>query len=195
MTQFLLVCAAYFIGAIPTGVILTRMVGGEDIRQAGSGNIGATNVYRVAGRKLGIITLIGDCLKGVIPVLIGQQGFGLSDSSLALIALAAFLGHCYPVYLGFKGGKGVATALGIFLVLSPVTVLCVLVIFLLVLWKWRYISLASISAAAVTPFLLLYFSSSLPLFATACAIAGLVIWRHKTNIERLRNCSESRFNL
>ena len=195
MPLFLLTCAAYLIGAIPTGVLLTRMVGGEDIRKAGSGNIGATNVYRVAGRKLGIITLIGDCLKGVIPLVIAQQGFALGETSLALIAIAAFLGHCFPVYLGFKGGKGVATALGIFLVLSPLAVLYTLIVFILVLWKWRFISLASISAAATIPLFIIITERSMPLFLATLIIAGIVIWRHKTNIERLRSGSENKFNL
>jgi len=188
-------CAGYLIGAIPTGVILTRLTGREDIRQAGSGNIGATNVYRVAGRTLGIVTLIGDCLKGLLPVLVAQQFFQLDTPSVALIALVTFLGHCFPVYLRFKGGKGVATALGIFLVLSPLAVLVALAIFLLVLWRWRYISLASISAAAAIPFLVLLFSASLPLFISTLVMAALVIWKHKTNIERLRNGNESRFSL
>ena len=195
MTLTMLIIAAYLIGAIPTGVILTRLVGGEDIRKAGSGNIGATNVYRVAGRKLGIITLVGDCLKGVIPLLIAQQGFNLPTSGIALVALAAFIGHCYPVYLGFKGGKGVATALGIFLVLSPLSVLCLLVVFVLILWKWRYISLASISAAATVPFLVLWFESSFSLFMATLIIAVIVIWKHRANIERLRSGTESKFNL
>ena len=195
MTLTLLIIAAYLIGAIPTGVILTRLVGGEDIRKAGSGNIGATNVYRVAGRKLGIITLVGDCLKGVIPLLIAQQGFNLPAGGMALVALAAFIGHCYPVYLGFKGGKGVATALGIFLVLSPLSVLCLLVVFVLILWKWRYISLASISAAATVPFLVLWFESSFALFMATLLIAAIVIWKHRENIGRLRGGTESKFNL
>jgi len=195
MTLYVLLIVAYLIGAIPTGVILTRMVGGEDIRNTGSGNIGATNVYRVAGRKLGIITLIGDCLKGVIPLLIAQQGFNLSEQGIALVALAAFIGHCYPVYLGFKGGKGVATALGIFLVLSPLSVLCLLAFFGLVLWKWRYISLAAILAAATIPLLVLFFESSFPLFATALIIASIIIWRHRANIERLRNGTENKFKV
>ncbi len=195
MTLFLLICAAYLIGAIPTGVILTRTLGGEDIRKVGSGNIGATNVYRVAGRKLGIITLVGDCLKGVIPLVIAQQGFALHGIPLAAIALAAFLGHCYPVYLGFKGGKGVATALGIFLVLSPLSVLGALVVFVIVLWVWRYISLASITAAAVIPFLIFLLEASLPRFIATLMIATIVIWRHRANIERLRNGTENKFNL
>ena len=195
MTLFLLILAAYLIGAIPTGVILTRLAGGEDIRNAGSGNIGATNVYRVAGRKLGVITLIGDCLKGAIPTLLAQQVFNLTETGVALVALAAFIGHCYPVYLGFKGGKGVATALGIFLVLSPLSVLCILFVFVLVLWKWRYISLASISAAASIPLLVLLFERSFALFLATLVIGGIVIWRHKGNIELLRSGAENKFNL
>ena len=195
MTLFFLVLAGYLIGAIPTGVILTRLSGGEDIRNAGSGNIGATNVYRVAGRKLGVITLIGDCLKGAVPTLLAQQTFNLSETGVALVALAAFIGHCYPVYLGFKGGKGVATALGIFLVLSPLSVLCILGVFVLILWKWRYISLASISSAASIPPLVLLFERSLPLFVATLLIAAIVIWRHKGNIELLRRGTENKFNL
>jgi len=195
MTLFFLVLGAYLIGAIPTGVILTRLAGGEDIRSAGSGNIGATNVYRVAGRKLGVITLIGDCLKGAVPTLLAQQTFNLSETGVALVALAAFIGHCYPVYLGFKGGKGVATALGVFLVLSPLSVLCILAVFVLVLWKWRYISLASISSAASIPPLVLFFERSFPLFVATLFIAAIVIWRHKGNIELLRRGTENKFNL
>lgn len=195
MTLFLLILGAYLIGAIPTGVILTRLVGGEDIRNAGSGNIGATNVYRVAGRKMGVITLIGDCLKGGIPLLIAQHGFGLTETGIALVALAAFIGHCYPVYLGFKGGKGVATALGIFLVLSPWSVLVMLGIFGLILWKWRFISLASISAAATVPLLVFMFENSVPQFVATFIIAVLVIWKHSANIARLRSGTENKFNL
>ncbi len=195
MTLIILMVAAYLIGAIPTGVILTRLVGSEDIRNAGSGNIGATNVYRVAGRKLGIITLVGDCLKGVIPVLLAQQLFSLSEMGIALIALSAFSGHCYPIYLGFKGGKGVATALGIILVISPLSILSVLLVFVLVLWKWRYISLASITAAATVPLLVLLCEGSVTLFVATLLIAALIIWKHSANIERLRSGTENKFNL
>ena len=132
--NFFFIIAAYLLGAVPFGLLFGKLAG-TDVRQFGSKNIGATNVYRVAGRKLGIITLVGDCLKGVIPLLIAQQGFHLTESGIALVALAAFIGHCYPVYLGFKGGKGVATALGVFLVLSPLSVLCLLVVFVLVVHK------------------------------------------------------------
>jgi glycerol-3-phosphate acyltransferase PlsY len=195
MTLFFILLCSYLIGAIPSGVILTRLFGGEDVRKAGSGNIGATNVYRVAGRTLGIMTLIGDCLKGVIPVLLAANVFELSVTHVALVALATFLGHCYPIYLGFKGGKGVATALGIFLVLSPLSILCVLVIFFAVLYCWRFISLASMTAAASVPLLVFFFERSNPLFVATLIIAGIVIWRHRDNIGRLRSGTENRFNL
>ena len=195
MTSALLLIGAYLIGAIPTGVIMTRLAGGEDIRQVGSGNIGATNVYRTAGRKLGVLTLLGDCLKSVIPLLIAGSVFHYQGGALALVGLAAFIGHCFPVYLGFKGGKGVATALGVFLVLSPQSILAALILFVLVLWRWRYISLASISAAAAIPFLILLFERSLPVFLVSLAISGIVIWRHRANIERLRAGTENKFNL
>lgn len=195
MTLFLLLLAAYLIGAIPTGIILTKLTSGEDIRNVGSGNIGASNVYRTAGRKLGIITLIGDCLKGIIPLLVSSNLFALQGTELALIATAAFLGHCYPIYLGFKGGKGVATALGVFLVLSPKSILCALALFALILWRWRYISLASISAAAAVPFLVLLFERSLPLFLATLLIAAIVIWRHRENIDRLLAGTENKFNV
>lgn len=194
MSVILFIIIAYLIGAIPCGIVLTRLFGKEDIRQAGSGNIGATNVYRVAGRGLGIATLVGDALKGVLPTLFAAQATNFSPAQIALIAAATFLGHLYPVYLGFKGGKGVATALGIFLVLSPKAVLVAFAVFALVLWKWRYISLGSISAAAAIPWLVLLFEGSVWIFGAALFIAAMVIVRHRANIERLRNGSENKFN-
>lgn len=189
----LMLLAAYLIGAIPTGVLLARIAGMGDIRQAGSGNIGATNVYRVAGRRLGILTLVGDALKGVLPLLVVLNWPGISETGIALTAAATFLGHCYPVYLGFKGGKGVATALGIFLILSPLAVLGALLVFAAMLWRWRYVSLASIGAAAATPLLVFLVEGSLPLLFATLFIGAMVILRHRTNIERLRNGTESRF--
>ena len=194
MTLLLWLIAAYLIGAIPVGLLLTRLSGGEDIRHSGSGNIGATNVYRVAGRTLGVCTLIGDCLKGLLPVLAARQAFPAGPTTAALVGLAAFCGHCYPVYLRFKGGKGVATALGVFLVLSLQAVLAALAVFVLVLWKWRYISLASVSAAASIPLFIILFTRSAVLFGITLVIAGIVIWRHRSNIERLRSGSENRFS-
>jgi len=189
----LILIAAYLIGAIPCGVLLTRLTGAGDVRQSGSGNIGATNVYRVAGRRLGILTLVGDALKGLLPVLFAVQLGTFSPTEIALTAAATFLGHCYPVYLGFKGGKGVATALGIFLVLSPLAVLGALLVFVALLWKWRYVSLASVSAAAVTPLLVYLVEGSIPLLLGTLFISAMVILRHRGNIERLINGTENRF--
>ena len=189
----LVLLACYLVGAIPTGVILTRLSGAGDVRKSGSGNIGATNVYRVAGRGLGILTLVGDCLKGVLPVLWVVHTPAWNPWQVALAAAVTFLGHLYPIYLGFKGGKGVATALGIFLVLSPLAVLIALLAFVSVLWKWRYVSLASITAAALIPFLAGGLARSLPLFAGSLFIGGMVIVRHRANIGRLRAGTENRF--
>lgn len=192
LALLLAMIAAYLIGAIPSGVVLTRLAGSEDIRKAGSGNIGATNVYRVAGRKLGLLTLIGDVLKGVLPVL-AAQWLHFSDGQVGLIAAAAFTGHCFPVYLGFKGGKGVATALGIFLVISPLAALGAAAVFGLLVWKWRYISLGSICAAAAMPVLVFFINRSLPLVASTLFISAVVIYRHQQNISRLLAGSENRF--
>jgi len=192
LALLLAMIAAYLIGAIPSGVVLTRLAGSEDIRKAGSGNIGATNVYRVAGRKLGLLTLIGDVLKGVLPVL-AAQWLHFSDGQVGLIAAAAFTGHCFPVYLGFKGGKGVATALGIFLVISPLAALGAAAVFGLLVWKWRYISLGSICAAAAMPVLVFFINRSLPLVAATLFISAVVIFRHQQNISRLLAGSENRF--
>lgn len=191
-TFCLLLVGAYLVGAIPTGVVLTRLIGAEDVRKSGSGNIGATNVYRVAGRGIGVATLIGDILKGVLPVVVALQVQG-TTGQVATVACVAFLGHCYPVYLGFKGGKGVATALGIFLVLSPAAVLVAAAVFVFLVWKYRYISLGSVSAAASIPFLVLYFEQQLSLTIATILIAGMVIWRHRANIQRLRNGTENKF--
>lgn len=191
LKEILLVIAAYLLGSIPTGLLLARVMG-VDIRSAGSGNIGATNVYRTVGRKLGIMTLAGDCLKGLVPVLAAKY-LGLSDGWIALAGLAAFLGHVYTVFLGFKGGKGVATALGVFLAVSPLAVLGALAVFAMVLWKWRYVSLASISAAAAMPVLVTLTERKPLVTLMSLAIAALIIHKHRDNIERLRAGTESKF--
>ena len=185
---------AYLIGAVPFGLILARVMRLGDLRAIGSGNIGATNVYRTAGRKLGIYTLLGDCLKGIIPMLFAMP-FGFQGAELAVVGMVAMLGHCFPVYLGFKGGKGVATALGVFLIISPASVLLVLSLFLVILGKWRYISLASISCAAAVPYLVLALERSMMVFLVSSCISILVIWRHKENIDRLLAGNENKFSL
>jgi glycerol-3-phosphate acyltransferase PlsY len=191
LQEIALVIAAYLIGSIPTGLLLGKVFG-VDIRTTGSGNIGATNVYRTLGRKVGVMTLVGDCLKGLIPVLVAKQ-MGLPDLGIALVGLAAFLGHVYTVFLGFKGGKGVATALGVFLGLSPLAVLLTLAVFVLVLFKWRYVSLGSIVAAAAMPVFVAAIDRRLSIVVVTLLVAVLVIWKHRENIKRLRAGSESKF--
>ncbi|WP_224984659.1 glycerol-3-phosphate 1-O-acyltransferase PlsY [Geomonas agri] len=190
-TEILLVIGAYLLGSVPTGLLLARSMG-INIRECGSGNIGATNVYRTAGKKLGVMTLIGDCLKGLIPVLIAQA-MGLLPMWVAAIGLAAFLGHVYTVFLGFKGGKGVATALGVLLGTAPLAVLFGILVFAAVLYKWRYVSLASISAAACIPVLAWATCTPRETMIMAVVIAAIVILKHHENIARLRAGTENKF--
>ena len=191
MKEILLIIGAYLLGSVPTGLLLAKALG-VNIRESGSGNIGATNVYRTVGRKLGIITLIGDCLKGLIPVLLAKS-LGLPDVWVAAIGLAALLGHVFTIFLGFKGGKGVATALGVFLGTSPLSVLVALVVFAAVLYTWRYVSLASIVAAALIPVMVWLIDGKQELLVMALAIAAVVIFRHQENIIRLRAGTENKF--
>lgn len=183
----------YLIAAIPSGVVLARMMGVEDVRQKGSGNIGATNVYRVAGKLAGILTLLGDTLKGFLPLLAIKSWLSPAPEQLAIASAVAILGHCYPVYLRFKGGKGVATALGLFLVLSPKAVLGALIVFILTVALTRYISLGSVLAALSAPLLILLLNLPQPIFLATLFIAMLVIWRHRSNIKRLLDGTENRF--
>jgi glycerol-3-phosphate acyltransferase PlsY len=190
--EIVLVIAAYLLGSIPTGLLLARAFG-VDIRTAGSGNIGATNVYRTLGKKVGIMTLVGDCLKGMLPVLAAQHLFGFPVEWIALTGLAAFLGHVYTVFLRFKGGKGVATALGVFLAISPLSVLAAMAIFAVVLWKWRYVSLASITAAAAIPLIITLVDRRPVIVLMSIVIGVIVIAKHRDNINRLRAGTENRF--
>ena len=191
LREILLLLSAYLLGSIPTGLLLGKALG-VNIREAGSGNIGATNVYRTMGRKVGILTLLGDCLKGVIPVLVAKW-LGLPDLWIAAVGLAAFLGHVYTIFLGFKGGKGVATALGVFLATSPLSVLIAIGVFAVVLYSWRYVSLASITAAVVIPILVWLIELKPELIVMSFLIATIVIFRHRENIARLRAGTENRF--
>src|SRR5690242_3692456 len=147
---------AYILGSIPFGLLVARLFGGRDIRNSGSGNIGATNVARAVGPAAGILTLLLDTAKGALAVLLGGPYSEHSSTAAMLLGLAALLGHCFPVWLKFKGGKGVATALGVFLMLAPLAALGALLVFILVTIAWRYVSLGSVSAAAAMP-LLMYF--------------------------------------
>ncbi|MBE0501763.1 MAG: glycerol-3-phosphate 1-O-acyltransferase PlsY [Desulfuromonadales bacterium] len=186
---------AYLIGAIPCGVVLVKLVGGEDVRKAGSGNIGATNVYRVAGRKLGTMTFLGDALKGAIPIAYAIYLAGMPNEQIAMVAVATFLGHLYPVYIGFKGGKGVATACGIYLMISPATAIIGLIIFALIIWRTRYVSLASICAAIFIPLINYGIDRDPSLLLASLFLSGMVVFRHRENIKRLKNGTESKFKV
>lgn len=185
------VIASYLLGSVPTGLLLGKALG-VDIRSAGSGNIGATNVYRTLGRNVGVMTLAGDCLKGVIPVVLARQ-LEFPDIWLAAAGFAAFFGHVFTVFLRFKGGKGVATALGVFLGISPLSVLAAFGVFALVLWKWRFVSLGSISAAALMPLLIAAINGRPLIIFMTLLIAAIIIWKHRENIGRLKAGTENRF--
>lgn len=199
MTLLAIPVAAYFLGSIPFGLILTRAFGSGDVRKVGSGNIGATNVARAAGLLAGMFTLLFDVAKGAGAVLLAEK---LSDDSatwMIIAAFAALLGHCFPVWLEFKGGKGVATAAGMFLVLSPLACLAAIILFVLVVLFWRYVSLGSISAAAAMP-LLIYFlwapQHAPPLAVTIGTVAAvvLIIYKHRGNLQRLIEGAEPKFS-
>lgn len=189
----LILITIYLVAAIPTGVVLSRLMGSEDVREKGSGNIGATNVYRVAGKLAGVLTLVGDTLKSFLPLLAYKSWLSPTPTQLGVASAVAIIGHCYPVYLKFRGGKGIATALGIFLVLSPQAVLCALVVFILAVAASRYISLGSVLAAMSAPLLILMFDHPQPIFLATLFIAMLIIWRHRSNIQRLLDGTENRF--
>ena len=187
----LLVIGGYLAGSIPTGVILTKLFSAKDIRQEGSGNIGATNVYRVLGMKLGSLTLVGDIIKGALPVILARS---LLDSEvlIAMVAFFTFCGHLYPIFLKFRGGKGVATALGIFLVIAPFVVSCVVIIFILVVVKWQYVSLGSLTASAIMPIVLCVTGYPIVYVDLSLIIGCLIFYRHWDNIKRLRKGVEKK---
>lgn len=191
INSLLWIVGAYLLGSIPTGLLLGKLYG-IDVRNEGSGNIGATNLYRTVGRKVGIMTLVGDCLKGLLPVLLAWK-LGLLEPMQAWIGLAAFCGHVFSVFLLFKGGKGVATALGVYLALAPLAVLGALGVFILLVAIWRYISLGSIAAAAVMPLIIFFRPHSTELLIATTLISAVVIIKHHTNISRLFPGTESKF--
>ena len=185
--------SAYLLGSIPFGYLLYRLRRGEDIRSQGSGNIGATNVFRVAGILPGAATLVLDAGKGWFAVALASRIAAGSPLAIALAAVLVIVGHCFPVFLKFHGGKGVATGLGAFLRISPAAILICMVLFALVAARWRYASLASMAAAGAFPFALLALGeTSAPRFAASLTGAGLILLRHRANMQRLRAGTESR---
>jgi acyl phosphate:glycerol-3-phosphate acyltransferase len=188
--SFLWAIPSYFLGSLPIGLILSRLKG-QDPRTVGSGNIGATNVMRTSGKIIGSATLVGDALKGFLPVWLALR-FGLADDIIAMIGFAAFLGHLYPIYLKFKGGKGIATSLGIFLALSYIATLFDIVFFVAILWIWRYVSLGSLVCAVMMPLLLFLLHAPYSFIVLSMAIAVFTLLRHRDNITRLLSGKENR---
>lgn len=186
-----LVLAAYLLGSLSTAIILCRLMGLPDPRTQGSGNPGATNVLRFGGKKLAAFTLLGDMLKGLIPVVAASF---ITDNAavLALVAMAAFLGHLYPVFFGFRGGKGVATALGVLLGLSWQVGVAVLVTWVVMALLFRISSLSALTAALLSPLYAWWLTASLVYVVMMAAIAILLLWRHRTNIKRLLAGQEKR---
>lgn len=191
MILYLLPFATYLLGSLSSAIIIARLAGLQDPRNVGSGNPGATNILRYGGKKLAVLTLVGDILKGVIAVLVARL---LTDNSwiVAASGLAAFLGHLYPLYFGFKGGKGVATAWGVLVSLNVVVGLALAVTWLLIAVIFRYSSLAAITAAVLTPIYMWYWHNQLPAVLMALIMAAILLWRHRGNIERLLDGRETK---
>jgi acyl phosphate:glycerol-3-phosphate acyltransferase len=198
-TILLLCVAGYFLGSIPFGLLLAKMFGAVDVRRQGSGNIGAANVARVAGLLAGILTLVLDAAKGAAAVLLAAHFTNSNAMAMMLSGIAALLGHCFTIWLGFNGGKGVATALGLFAALSPIATLSALILFLLVVACWRYVSLGSIAAAAAMP-LFIYFlwapghAPPLVIVFGTLFVSALVIFKHDGNLQRLTEGTEPKFS-
>jgi glycerol-3-phosphate acyltransferase PlsY len=191
MIRIVVVVLAYLIGSIPFGYLIVRGRIGADIRQTGSGGTGATNVSRRAGKAAGVVTLVLDALKGAAAVFVASR-LTQNDWIVAAAAIAVIVGHIFPVWLGFRGGKGVATGAGVFLVLAPIAVLCAGVVFLAIVFATRYVSLGSMVGAATIPLFVWLQSDSRPLLIAAGLGALLIAFAHRGNIGRLAHGTEAR---
>ncbi len=189
---YIIIIIAYLLGSIPFGYLIVRKKLGDDIRQSGSGGTGATNVSRRAGKTAGVITLVLDALKGSLAVLLAKGLAPDLDWLIAAAAIAVIVGHMFPVWLGFRGGKGVATGVGVFSILAPFAVVCAGIIFVAVVWLTRYVSLGSIIAAATIPVFVWLQSDLRPTLVAAVVGALLIVFAHRGNIARLARGTESR---
>ncbi|HYJ84444.1 MAG TPA: glycerol-3-phosphate 1-O-acyltransferase PlsY [Pyrinomonadaceae bacterium] len=213
MRPALLTTIAYLLGSIPFGYLIVRTTQGADIRETGSGGTGATNVSRQAGKSAGTLTLILDALKGAVAVLVAKTLLGLPIATESLgplqqanywwvtvAAVAVIVGHMFPVWLRFRGGKGVATGVGVFLALAPLAVALAAILFVLIVWKTRYVSLGSMAAAMAIPVFVLAQNAFIrpvsplaPVVSASTIGAALIIFAHRGNIGRLIEGSESKF--
>lgn len=191
MIEIVLIVAAYLLGSVPTGYILGSLAG-VDVRKTGSGNVGATNVARVAGKGRGALTLALDVGKGWLAVFVSLQ-LEVSLVCVALVGMAVFLGHLYPIFLRFQGGKGVATALGVFFVLAPLATLVLMAIFAVTVAPSRIVSLGSMIAALAAPLVLWVFALPPAIVVMSGFIAVMIVWRHRSNIQRLLAGTEPKF--
>ncbi len=199
MKEILFLVLGYVMGAIPSGVWIGKYFKKIDIREHGSKNSGATNAYRVLGAKYGILVLAADALKGFLPPFLASR-YGLSGNILLGIGVLAIVGHSLSFFLRFKGGKGVATSLGVFLFLIPNVTLALLIVFILVVYFTRYISLGSIVAAIALPILTAFTTvgnghDKAPLLIMTTLIGIFIVYRHRSNIKRLIEGSENKFKL
>lgn len=194
MKILLFLIITYLIGAIPTGVWLGKIFKNIDVRNYGSKNSGATNSYRVLGWKLGLLVLIGDIVKGFVPLYISSK-FIDNTNILVFLGFVAVLAHTYSVFIQFKGGKGVATTVGVFLFLAPKVILLLLLVFISVLLVFRYVSLASIVSAIVLPIVVLFFQKNILMFLFSLLIGSFIVYRHKANISRIANGTEEKFKI
>ena len=195
MMPLLVLPIAYLLGAIPFGYLLVKWISGADVRASGSGNIGATNVLRTTGRGAGLATLALDIAKGYLAVWIAARLTGSDPSWMSAAALAVIAGHAYPVFLRFQGGKAVASFIGAFLYLTPVAMVCALLIFVGIVAWTRHISMGSISAAATFPLAVwIVQHPQQPIFIAAVVAAAFIIYRHSSNIRRLHSGTEHRFS-
>ena len=190
--QIIITLIAYLIGSVSFGILASKLFNIADPRTMGSKNPGATNVMRQGNKAAAIFTLLGDMLKATILLLIAKF-YGVSDSLIVLISIALMLGHVYPIYYQFKGGKGVATALGILLGISPVLALSVFIIWVIIFFIWKFSSLAAIGATLSSPFIALWIGLSNQLVFLMCILSLIILVRHKTNIKNLLNGTESGF--
>lgn len=191
METLIAVVVAYLLGSFSSAVVTCRMLGLPDPRTQGSGNPGASNVLRIGGKKAALLTLLGDALKGFIPVLAARL-LDLDDLTVALVMLAAVLGHLYPVFFRFQGGKGVATLIGDLLALNPLSGLCFLITWVVMAVLFRYASLASMTALVLAPLFVWYFTGVQVFYFMVMGISLLLIFRHRSNIRNLAAGTESK---
>jgi acyl phosphate:glycerol-3-phosphate acyltransferase len=191
MLSALLILFAYLLGSVSTAIVLSRLLGLPDPRGYGSGNPGATNVLRRGGKKAAAVVLLGDMLKGLVPVLIAKA-LGTSELVVGLTGLAAFIGHLYPVFFNFEGGKGVATSLGVLIGLSPWVGLAAIATWLAIAVVFRYSSLSALVAAMLVPLYMAWLTPVSAWIASTVLMSAMLLWRHRANIEKLLSGREDK---